>query len=120
MLALRPFKPLVPEVFRRLTSSALAFDDKLGFEAFTETELPVVAETGRRGGGIASCFVVALFSGCFSVLELLRFHDRLNFLLRELIDEGVWGSSGLDCCTGTGDFEIGLIEALDTVLEGCL
>jgi hypothetical protein len=34
-------------------------------------------------------------------LEALRFHDKLSFLLSELIDEGVGGSSGLD--SGGGD-----------------
>jgi hypothetical protein len=35
-------------------------------------------------------------------LEALRFHDKLSFLLSELIDEGVGGSSGLE--SGGGDF----------------
>jgi hypothetical protein len=35
-------------------------------------------------------------------LEALRFHDKLSFLLSELMEEGVGGSSGLE--SGGGDF----------------
>jgi hypothetical protein len=35
-------------------------------------------------------------------LEALRFQDKLNFRLRELMDDGVGGSSGLE--SGGGDF----------------
>jgi len=35
-------------------------------------------------------------------LEALRFQDKLSFRRRELIDDGVGGSSGLD--SGGGDF----------------
>lgn len=118
-----PLKSL-PDGFRRESVSALNFetDRTGGLEFLAVIELPVVAEIGRRGGGIASCRVVLLFSGCFSVLELLRFHDRLNFLLRELIEEGVCGSSGLGSCTG--DFGVDLVGALDMLslgiaFEGC-
>lgn len=98
--------------FRRDSESALNFetDATFGLEVLVMIELPVVADIGRRGG-IASWRVVLLLSGCFSVLELLRFHERLNFLLNELIDEGVGGSSGLGCCTG--DFDIDLVGALN-------
>jgi hypothetical protein len=37
-------------------------------------------------------------------LEPLRFHDRLNFLRNELMDDGVGGSSGLD--RGGGDLAL--------------
>lgn len=83
-----PFK-LAVDGFRLVESSCtLDFEEMLGLEVFGAIELPVVAEIGRRGGGIASCFAL-MFSGCFSVLELLRFQDRLSFRLKELIEEGV-------------------------------
>jgi len=37
-------------------------------------------------------------------LELLRFHDRLSLRRRELIEDGVGGSSGLG--NGGGDFPV--------------
>lgn len=118
-----PCKSL-PDGFRRGSASALNFeaDTTLGLDVLVAIELPVVTEVGIRGAGIASWRVVLLFSGCFSVLELLRFHDRLSFLLSELIEEGVCGSSGLGCCTG--DFGVDLVKTLDTVslgiaVEGC-
>jgi hypothetical protein len=51
-------------------------------------------------------------------LELLRFQDRLSFLLRELIEEGVGGSSGLGCCIG--DFGVVCNAGFDVAFEGCL
>lgn len=117
-----PFR-LVPEGFRLEESNwVLGFDEMLGLEVLDAMELLVEAEIGRRGGGIASCLVL-MFSGCFSAFELLRFHDKLSLRLKELIEEGVWGSSGLGSCTG--DLGLVLIGALitlslDIVFDGCL
>lgn len=71
------------------------------------------AEAGKRGGGIESCRTewCSALSSCVRLIldfELLRFQDRLSFLLSELIDDGVGGSSGLG--RGTGDL------GLDTTL----
>lgn len=81
---------------------------------------PVVAEIGSRGGGIASCFVLSAAFSCawVAAFELLRFQDRLSFLRKEVIDDGVAGSSGLDCCVG--DFGVALIGGFDMDLDGCL
>ena len=51
-------------------------------------------------------------------MELLRFQDKLSFLLREDIEEGVGGSSGLDSCVG--DFGGGFIVGFDVTFDGCL
>ena len=40
-------------------------------------------------------------------LELLRFHDKLSFLLSELIEDGVCGSSG---SSGGGDCLAGFVD----------
>jgi hypothetical protein len=81
---------------------------------------PVVAEIGSRGGGIASCLALSAdFSWAWlAALELLRFQDRLNFLRRVVIEEGVVGSSGLDSCVG--DFGVALMVGFETDLDGCL
>jgi len=79
--------------------------DGAGLGGLAVGRLFMVADAGIRGGGMESCFAV-LWSP-FSpgnwppFLEALRFHDRLSFLLSELIDEGVGGSSGLE--SGGGD-----------------
>lgn len=100
-LAVAEFRP-TPEGFRRVVASSctvLDFDETLGLRALADADVPVAADTGRRGVGMASCLTVLLLpllSGCFSFLELLRFHDRLNLRLRVVMEDGVWGSSGLE------------------------
>lgn len=86
-----PAFKLALEAFRRAASCCCVpdFVGTLGLPVLADaTELPVVAEIGRRGGGMASCFAWA-FSGCFSVLELLRFQDKDNFRRKVVMDDGV-------------------------------
>jgi hypothetical protein len=68
--------------------------------------LLIVAEAGSLGGGILSCLggcgAVSLFLSfvpcerLILLFEAFLFHPRLNFLLNEVPDDGVPGSSGLD------------------------
>jgi hypothetical protein len=48
--------------------------------------------------------------------EALRFQDKLNFRLKELMDDGVGGSSGLE--SGGGDFVPGGRVAIDFGARG--
>lgn len=84
-----------------------------------ELKLVLVAEVGSRGGGIESCLMLLLSMlspfGCEMLFfEALRFQDRLNLRLRELMDEGVGGSSGLERCGG--DFSTAFV--LDLCARG--
>lgn len=92
----------------------LVLVDAAGLGGFTVVKLFTVDDTGIRGGGILSCFAAWLWSVVLSVaagwlmlfLDWLRFQDKLNFRLRELMEDGVAGSSGLD--RGGGDLGTGL------------
>jgi hypothetical protein len=86
----------------------------LGLDCFALDKLFTVEETGMRGGGTPSCFDGWAVAGPFSLsvsdavamplLELPRFHDILSFLLSEVIEDGVAGSSTLD--RGAGDLVV--------------
>jgi hypothetical protein len=77
--------------------------------------LLTVAETGILGGGILSCLAWACCCDCTEALSVTSegglmplfdeplFHDMLSFRRRELIEDGVWGSS-LALGAGVGDF----------------
>lgn len=68
--------------------------------------LLMVAEAGSLGGGILSCLggcgavseplSVLLCDRLILLFEAFLFHPRLNFLLNEVPDDGVPGSSGLE------------------------
>lgn len=80
--------------------------DGVGLEDFVVGMLFVVADAGIRGGGMEPCFngLLSAFSAWgwpLPFFDALRFHDRLSFLLSDVMDEGVGGSSGLD--SGGGD-----------------
>lgn len=100
---------LAAELFLLLDSryELFALTDGLGL-FLAELRFPTVAEIGNRGGGICSLLILrsTVFSDVLafeSVLEVLRFHDKLNFLRKELIEDGVGGSSGSEI-GGVGDF----------------
>lgn len=99
---------LAAELFllRESRYDVFVFTDGLGL-FLAEPKLPTVADMGNRGGGI--CSLLRLRSMDFSDVDfesffvVLRFHDKLSFLRRELIDDGVGGSSGSEA-GGVGDF----------------
>lgn len=84
----------------------LTLTDGLGL-FFAELRFETVAETGKRGGGI--CSLLRLRSKVLSCADFEsffpRFHDKLNFLRSELIDDGVGGSSGSDA-GGVGEIAL--------------
>jgi hypothetical protein len=101
---------LEAELFRLLDSRyvpvPLDLVDGVGLGGFEVLMLFSVAETGILGGGMESCLtlVCSALSACGWLMlffEALRFHDKLNLRLSELIDDGVGGSSGLG--SGGGD-----------------
>jgi hypothetical protein len=85
----------------------------LGLGAFIAVGL-IVAGTGMRGGGMlfcracSECLSIDGAAGWLPLLELLRFHEMLSFLLKELIDEGVGGSSAVE--GGVGDLVVVLVS----------
>ncbi len=101
---------LEAELFRLRDSRyvPLPFDfvEGVGLGGLLVDMLLTVAEMGILGGGMESCLTLcSALSPCswpMLFLEALRFQDRLNFLLKELMDDGVGGSSGLE--SGGGDF----------------
>jgi hypothetical protein len=101
----------------------LDFVEGVGLGGFPVVMLLSVAETGILGGGIESCLTPygSLFSGIEWLplpLDALRFQDKLNFRLNELlIDEGVGGSSGLDN-GGEAFVEGALVVAVAAVVIG--
>jgi hypothetical protein len=108
---------LEAELFRRRDSKyvpvPLDLIDGVGLAGLPAGRLFIVLEAGIRGGGMESC--LTFFGSPFSAwarlpfLEALRFHDKLSFLLSEVMDEGVGGSSGLE--SGGGDLACRVVVA---------
>lgn len=83
--------------------------------------LLTVAETGILGGGMLSCLAGACCWTCAWALSTTsagglillfddpRFQDILSFLRKELMEEGVCGSS-IEVGAGVGDFVTGFSE----------
>lgn len=104
---------LEAELFLRLEARLLVDPLLLtGLFGLVLERLYVVAEMGMRGGGIISCLLLDCGKDFCDLspksveppllpLELPRFHEMLSFRLRELIDDGVGGSSVLSA--GGGD-----------------
>lgn len=101
---------LEAELFRlrdsRYVPVPLDFVDGVGLgPLLVEATLFKVAEMGILGGGMESCLTLLWSALSLSWLmlffEALRFQDKLSFRRRELMDDGVGGSSGLE--SGGGD-----------------
>lgn len=87
--------------------------EAIGSRVLALCKLFVVADIGRRGtASLVELAPVSLKSPWF--LEALRFQDMLNFLLNELMDDGVGGSSGVGA--GPGDFGTCLLVSMDLVV----
>lgn len=107
---------LEAELFLRFESRYVVdFTEGLGLGTVKLLRLFIVADTGNRGGGILSCFGgwggysdPLSFAACETLIllfEVLLFHPRLNFRRKEVAEDGVVGSSGLDISGGVSIFD---------------
>ena len=103
------------ELFRRLESRYVVdLTLGLGLGTLWLLEVLIVADAGRRGGGMLSCFggcggysdslSLAACDALMLLFEVLLFQPRLSFRRREVPEDGVEGSSVLDALVGVSFF----------------
>lgn len=116
---------LAAELFRLLVSRVVVPFDlaaTVGLEngCLAAADPPTIAdaEAGIRGGGMLSDLIWGIGAAAAAAplsaaspepLDFSRLHDRLSFLRKDVLEEGLRGSGPSDSCgSGGGDFVKGL------------